>query len=91
MQKRQKVNDDFNYDEYLRQKAQLTDEFGGYSKSWIQSMANEAAQKEDLKDDSYCIESISALIGIDIDKKAKEIISKISPFGRRQIAKPVNS
>jgi len=44
---------------------------------------------EDSQNDEFGIESISTLIGIDIEKKAREIIEKESPFGTRQIARPV--
>jgi hypothetical protein len=40
----------------------------------------------------FGLDSISNLIGIDIEKKAKEIIEKESPVGKskRQIAKPIS-
>lgn len=42
-------------------------------------------------DDFQSIESISTLIGIDIEQKAMEIIQRKSPNQRRQVAKPVNA
>lgn len=45
-----------------------------------------------ISEDFDGIDSISTLIGIDIESKAKAIIAKKSPDGmsRRQIAKPIN-
>jgi hypothetical protein len=44
-----------------------------------------------MKEESYCIDSISNMIGLNIEEKAMEIISKKSPFNRRQIAKPIKA
>jgi hypothetical protein len=52
------------------------------------SSAYERKTSEDFEN----IDSISTLIGIDIESKAKEIVAVKSPDGhsRRQIAKPIN-
>lgn len=51
-----------------------------------------SASERKYSDDFDGIDSISTLIGIDIESKAKEIVAKKSPDGhsKRQIAKPIN-
>ena len=43
-------------------------------------------------DEGFGLESISELVGLDIEKKAKELVSQVSPVGKskRLIAKPIN-
>lgn len=48
-----------------------TDEFGGYSKTWLIKGGFSSAQDRKMSEDLEGIESISTLIGIDIESKAR--------------------
>lgn len=71
---------------------QNTDEFGGYSKTWLSKGGISSAYERDSSEEIDNLESISNLIGIDIDSKAKELVAVKSPDGhsKRQLAKPIN-
>lgn len=93
MQKRKRLQNYQNSSEYQRIKQQAnTDEFGGYSKTWLSKGGISSAYERKASEDYENIDSISSLIGIDIESKAKEIVAIKSPDGlsKRQIAKPIN-
>ena len=54
---------------------QRTDEFGGYSKAWL---------ADDCKKD---IDSISSLLGLDIDQKAMELVSGQKELANKSLKK----
>lgn len=88
MQKRKKNYSTQSF--VVNAKSQCTDEFGGYSKSWLaKNKEMSLCSQDSYMSDEYGIESISQLIGLDIEQKARDIIMKKSPNCRRQIAKPV--
>jgi len=60
---------------------QNTDEFGGYSKTWLTKGGISSAYERKISEDFENIDSISNLIGIDIESKAKEIVAVKSPEG----------
>jgi len=61
---------------------QNTDEFGGYSKTWLsKGCISSAPERRDSEDLDSGLDSISILVGLDIERKAQELISKKSPDG----------
>lgn len=44
-----------------------TDEFGGYSKTWLSKGGVSSATERKFSEDFDCIDSISQLVGIDIE------------------------
>ncbi len=59
----------------LQTTQQSTDEFGGYSKAWL------------AENECHDLDSISALIGINIEKKAQALVNVVTPGdSKRKIA-----
>ncbi len=81
MQKRRRTDDVQNLSENLSSqgfRGSNTDEFGGYSKTWLSKGGISSAapqRKQSEMDDMDGIDSISLLVGLDIEQKAKELIS----------------
>ncbi len=71
MQKRKRYSKNRNVSDYSHVKQPSnTDEFGGYSKTWLSKGGISSAYERKISEDFENIDSISNLIGIDIEKKA---------------------